>query len=214
MIDQVMIDIETMGTAPGSAIVSIGAVAFDLKTAESSGEKHWNVSLQSSLNVGLTVDQGAIDFWMKQPDKARECLYTPTPIPLLDALSKLRGFITSHKVEGVWANGSNFDLSLLRAAYSAFDTRPPWHYRKERDMRTVTNLARAYGFKRTVVEFTGLIPHNPVHDCLKQIRVLTEVIHWLRCEGPLKSPLVPYDRETDAAGKGQIFLEKFGGENA
>ena len=51
---QVMLDLETMGNGPTSAIIAIGAVAFDMEGITS--HFYRQVSLQSSMDAGLKCD--------------------------------------------------------------------------------------------------------------------------------------------------------------
>lgn len=62
----IMIDLETMGTRPGSAILSIGACSFDPNWLGGSDSDHepgearrtfyQNITLASCLDAGLTID--------------------------------------------------------------------------------------------------------------------------------------------------------------
>lgn len=68
----VMIDIETLGTAPGSVILSIGAVAFVRdRMPEDWREFSSVISVESSKSCGLTTDQSTIDWWKRQDSYAR-----------------------------------------------------------------------------------------------------------------------------------------------
>ena len=70
--NDVMIDIETLGTDPGSVILSIGAVEFDLKTGKTGEEFYQWIDLESSSNKGFSVSAGTIKWWMMQNKKARQ----------------------------------------------------------------------------------------------------------------------------------------------
>lgn len=65
-----MIDLETMGITPGSAIVQIGLCAFCLDD-ETMQSKSIRVSLQDCLDHGLTVDAATILWWFRQDEDAR-----------------------------------------------------------------------------------------------------------------------------------------------
>ena len=80
-----MIDIETMGNKPGSAIVSIGAVMFDPKNWEDPDKKskfYSTINLQSCLDCGLEVDGSMVYWWMQQSEDAREGIQNPEPSPI------------------------------------------------------------------------------------------------------------------------------------
>lgn len=72
-----MIDLETMGTSPGCAIASIGAVIFDPERphdGSTAPEFYAVVDLASCQSVGLTMDAGTVYWWLTQSQKAREAV--------------------------------------------------------------------------------------------------------------------------------------------
>ena len=82
----IMVDLETMGTAPGSAIVSLGAVAFD-PVAGTLGEEFYRViTLGSCQRAGLTIDAGTIGWWLQQSDSARAELVRDDAVALPNVL--------------------------------------------------------------------------------------------------------------------------------
>src|SRR4051812_37876973 len=82
----IMVDLETMGTAPGSAIVSLGAVAFD-PVAGTLGEEFYRVvSLRSCQRAGLSLDPDTIVWWLQQSEAARAQLNRPDAEDLASVL--------------------------------------------------------------------------------------------------------------------------------
>ena len=72
-----MIDLETLGTQPGSIILSIGAVLFDPTKAphECLGEEfYYVIGKPTCLAAGLTFSQDTLDWWKKQSPEARKVL--------------------------------------------------------------------------------------------------------------------------------------------
>ena len=59
-----MVDIETMGIKSNFAIISIGAVEFKIETGETGKEFYRNVTLKSSVELGLNVDADTVMWWM------------------------------------------------------------------------------------------------------------------------------------------------------
>ena len=136
----IMIDIETMGTAPGSAIVSLGAVVFD-PLAGTLGETFYQVtSLDSCLEAGLTTEAGTILWWMQQSDAARAQLTAPDAQPLIPALSDFTSWWQHQGGQFIWGHGANFDEPLLSAAYRAVGAAPPWKFWDARCTRTIFAL--------------------------------------------------------------------------
>jgi DNA polymerase III epsilon subunit-like protein len=65
MYTDIMIDIETLGTEPGSIITSIAAVPFN-RNGEMGKAFYMNIDIQSSIDAGLTINAETLKFWMEQ----------------------------------------------------------------------------------------------------------------------------------------------------
>lgn len=154
----IMVDLETLGTAPGSAILSIGAVYFEpagaaLPPLAEMPERHrfyQTVDLQSAVDHGLTIDAGTVMWWLGQEAGARAALTEQKPLELSHTLRMFNSFVSSlcHPMadEGrggppvIWGHGAAFDPVLLEAAYRACRFEPPWSYKNIRDTRTLFGL--------------------------------------------------------------------------
>jgi exodeoxyribonuclease VIII len=89
-------------------------------------------------------------------------------------LQKLSDFIEmcgGKDIVFVWGNSARFDLGLLHNAYQKCNMPYPWDFRKERCVRTLLALKPQ---AKTVTQNVG-VAHNPVDDCLFQIKYCTEV---------------------------------------
>ncbi len=160
----VMLDLETMGTSPGSVIVSLGAAEFDIEKKEIGKTFYATIDMQSCINVGLHVDAGAVEFWLRQDDAARSALLANTK-PLGEVLHAfVRWFPNKARP---WGNGASFDLALLRAAYEACLYKAPWNYRDEMCFRTLRSLNPGTPWP----EFVG-VKHNALDDAVQQIKFL------------------------------------------
>lgn len=148
----IMLDLETMGTTPGSAIVSIGAVHFDpagpdLPKVEFMDFRHRfyvSVSLASCTAKGLSIDADTVEWWLKQAPEARAALSEAGPVSITAALTMLNSFAQNFcgwddRVI-VWGHGASFDPPLIEAAYRACGITPPWTYKAIRDTRTLIAL--------------------------------------------------------------------------
>lgn len=148
----VMIDLETLGTKPGSVILSIGAVKFDPMAGDLTADElvglsaegrtfYRRVDIESCLVAGMTIDGATIEWWF-HPDRAparKAILDDGRPWFLSQALADLRNFIGD--TEAVWAHGPTFDISMLEGAYQRFSQFAPWNYRAPRCTRTVFEMA-------------------------------------------------------------------------
>jgi hypothetical protein len=137
----VMLDLETLGTANSNVVITaIGAVTFNQQ--EILHRFYTNVSIDSCLSHGLTVDGGAIKFWLLEASpENRKDLFDPQPRGLRDALSAFTTFYQQNDGEWLWSHGSNFDQPVLQAAYQAvYGNFVPWKFRSTRDTRTLFSL--------------------------------------------------------------------------
>ncbi|RPI81264.1 MAG: 3'-5' exoribonuclease, partial [Nitrosopumilales archaeon] len=136
-----MLDLETMGKRSGCAIVSIGAVEFDIVTGETGREFYERIDLQSCLDVGLFVQASTLYWWLQQSDAARLELCKEN-ISIQEALVRYRSFTTYLGDYQIWGNSANFDIGILEAAVFACGyTVVPWYFRNERDVRTLVSFA-------------------------------------------------------------------------
>ncbi|MDM9619112.1 3'-5' exonuclease [Rhizobium sp. S96] len=134
-----MIDIETLGTAPGSVIASIGAVEFDASNGEFGRQLYVIVDIESAQRAGLTMDAATVKWWLQQSDAARANTFA-TGQHINMALIDLQCFIENAEPTRIWAHSPSFDLVQLDAAYRKTDLRIPWTFRQHRDTRTLFDL--------------------------------------------------------------------------
>lgn len=84
--NNLMIDLETMGNKPNAPIVSIGAVFFEPETGEIGPELYTAVDLKSEVALGAAPDADTILWWLTQSSEARAAI-TGDALPIRDALS-------------------------------------------------------------------------------------------------------------------------------
>lgn len=157
-----MLDLETWGTKPGSALRSIGAVMFELDGRV--GRKYYaNIDLISQN--GLTTDQWTIDWWTRQDSEA-QALLNHAQRSLETAVSEFhKGFVEEGAVY-LWGNGANFDPVLWEAACTSIGKAVPWKFYNVRCCRT---WCAAHNFNPKSVPFDG-VKHYAIDDCLHQIK--------------------------------------------
>lgn len=135
----VMLDIETMGTAPGCAVLSIGAVCFG---AIGCGASFYEpICLPSCSAVGLTISAESVNWWMTQSDAARRAAIQPDARSLTDVLTSFSEWFTAHSGEKVWCHGASFHIPILSEAFRACELDLPWKCCNVRDTRTLYDLA-------------------------------------------------------------------------
>jgi hypothetical protein len=176
--NDLMIDLETMGTGPNAAIVAIGAVLIDLDAGTLCDTPFYSpVRLEDSVSHGLTMDAGTVMWWLRQSDAARAAISSSEASPpggsLQWALNTLRWYIEKYsdpKSVRVWGNGASFDCVILANAYRAIGKQPPWRYYNERCYRTVKALHPDVPMEREGTH------HQALHDAMSQARHLVAML--------------------------------------
>ncbi|MCG7567090.1 3'-5' exoribonuclease [Pseudoalteromonas sp. CnMc7-15] len=176
--NNVMLDLETMGNGSKAAIVSIGACFFEPTTGEIGAQFHTIVNLKSSAYYG-EMDAGTVLWWMEQSDDARKVLLDDMAVSLKDALGEFDEWISqieNFKERVVWGNGCTFDNVILGNAYKACRMRQPWPYFGDRDVRTLVDLGRTlHGFDpKNDMPFVGT-RHNAMDDAVHQARYVSAI---------------------------------------
>lgn len=163
---KLMIDLETLGTKPNSAILSIGAVAFD-KTGLKD-EFYCNIDLKDSIANGFDIDTDTVYWWLSQ-DKQAGSVLSKDKTAVATAMFRLCDFIKENQPSEVWANSPSFDLVMLKNALQKMNMDYPYPFWIERDFRTflsLTNALRVY----------PAVAHNALEDAKSQAQT---VINWL-----------------------------------
>lgn len=182
---KVMIDLETMSTRSNAAVLSIGAVAFDVESGQIGPEFCRNVDLDSSIKAGLVVDADTMRWWLQQNEQARAALFTSTS-PLPRVLMALEDFLRQFPDAEIWCNGGSFDFPILKNAFGAVSITAPWHFRNERDMRTIVAIAKDLtGYQKP--EHKG-IAHSALDDAKHQAQIVIECYQRLSALQQPKAP--------------------------
>lgn len=171
--DNVMIDLETLGTKPGSVIVSIGAVAFNLGEPQDEYPTFYEVfSLSDTVRYNFSLDLDTMIWWMKQTNEARKVFHVPGRV-IADVLTEFNRFVATasgHRGDvKVWGNGADFDNVLLAGYYRELGIPAPWKYHNNRCFRTVRRVLALPDVAREGTH------HNALDDALYQVKVLQQV---------------------------------------
>lgn len=174
-----MIDLETMGNKPDSAIVAIAAVPFDMVSGVTDDALFYEViDLRSSEKYGGSINADTVLWWLGQSENAQgEITNSKKLIDLPVALSQLYSFVSEFCEERVrvWGNGSNFDNVILRTAYENCAITPFWKHWNDRDVRTIVELGRNAGIDpKNDFPFVGEA-HNALDDALHQVNYVVAI---------------------------------------
>jgi len=175
MSQQVMVDLETLGTDPGAAIVAIGAVRFDVDGGLGT-EFGVSVSVEDCQSEGLHIDAGTLEWWLGQSADARAQLEGGCSLDR--ALRDLDSFVRETNPDAVWANSPAFDCEILRAAHDAVGRDCPWAYYQERDYRTLRETLDCWPDR----EQSGTA-HDAVADARYQAECLVAALRRLDGDG-------------------------------
>lgn len=163
----VMLDLETMGTAPMAPIIAIGAVLFDAKAGTLGESFYTAVNLESAVQAGAVLDPATVLWWLRQSDEARAAVTRDDALHLSAALLMFCQWIDKHSDAStvrMWGNGASFDNTILAQAYRMAQLAAPWRYYNDRCYRTLKALHPDVPVERTGTH------HHALHDAQTQAR--------------------------------------------
>lgn len=137
-----MIDVECAGLPPTGALLSIGAVFFDIATRTKGRTFLRTVHLATSVRDGGTIDPSTFVWWLGQSEEARNGVRFGGQ-DVRKVLQDFADWIAEtcrHEDVRPWGNSNAFDLTIVGGAYDRAGMKKPWYWTNERDFRTVRNL--------------------------------------------------------------------------
>lgn len=175
MPQHLMLDLETLGTAKGSIILSIGAVKFDPMGDGVDDSFEVFIDPVNSEAFGFEMSASTVWWWM-QPERAdaREQLvkHKDNWVDVGSALDLFRDWFGFDSMP-VWGNSAAFDNELLKAYFDRANMDVPWKFWDDRCYRTVKNLAKGVELQRTGTY------HSAVDDAYSQATHLQAIVKHL-----------------------------------
>ena len=172
--NHVMVDIETLDTISTASILSIAAIKFNPNTGEIGEKFQRYVSLQSCLDLGLTINENTLSWWAVDNSDTFKTTLVSKRYPLAKVLVELSSFLKDTTY--LWGNSAKFDLGILENAYITLALDRPWNPFNERDVRTA--VAFSPGTKKDT-PFKGT-RHDSLDDCRHQIKYLHKILKTLK----------------------------------
>ena len=177
----IMLDLETLSSAPDAAIIAIGACAFGSDLPKGLPRPTFVIYVQpeSAQHAGGRVDAATVKWWCRQSDDARRAWTDADARPIAEALRVFSWWCSQASLGRpvrMWGNGASFDNIVLRGAYERCGIEPPWKWPNDRCYRTLKNLCRNVEIARIGSH------HNALDDALSQ------AIHAERIFATLFSP--------------------------
>lgn len=177
----VMVDLETLDSAPTAAIVSIGAVVMDLDKFTLGEEFYSVVDPASSQGLGLTIGADTVRWWLQQSPEALAMFRSvaqkvdtlPVSLQRFTCWARENEFLKEDLA--IWGNGATFDNVILRNAYKACGLKAPWSYRHDFCYRTMYR-----NFPSSEKYVKEGVAHNALDDARSQARALVEIMSRLK----------------------------------
>lgn len=168
--NNIMVDIETIGTTPGCIILSIGAVAFDQLKNEIGSSFYKVINRRSCQNLGLFPNPQTLVWWNEQSTEANSILKESLLVSqntnsihnvMLDFSNYVNMYNKTNSVK-LWGNGADFDNAILSYTFHRLGIDVPWKFKNNRCFRTLKSL-----FPNVKIERHGLF-HNALDDAITQ----------------------------------------------
>lgn len=190
----VMLDLESMGVGNNPALIQIAAVAFDINTGKCGKTFDMKIDLKSSMDAGLSISAGTINFWLTNEgvtQAARDVVMSETGNhckggnTLGYVLSKFYKWIKDNNIKYVHGNGTASDNVWVRSAYDAVNQECPFTFRDDICFRALRTLAERSGWEDDVVR-EGVY-HDGLDDARHQVKVLFSILTYLQLTGTIDS---------------------------
>lgn len=175
----VMLDLETWGARPGSALRSIGAVTFDVRLTDIGETFYRNIDKQSCLAAGLTIDPDTAAWWDRQSPESLATLEDDQRA-LSETVDDFHEWFSRVGAQFIWSQGGNFDEPLWAAASRAVEKTVPWKYWDARCTRTIYDAA---GFNFRLLARYG-VHHNALDDAIHQARCVQHAMALIHTQLP------------------------------
>lgn len=173
--NNLMIDLETLGTRPGCVFFEIGAVFFDFKSKQIGETFHQLININQMKDEGFTIEADTLKWWEKQSDEAQTNLRSAllaTTMDIRNVLDNFEIWLETHsdiKKLKVWGNGADFDNPILIECYKKLGRNQPWGNYNNRCYRSLKSLKPTIKIKREGTH------HNALDDAISQAKHAIEI---------------------------------------
>lgn len=131
-----MLDIETLGTAPDAVVVQIGVVVGDTDTGAVLRKVGWCINTDEQRNRRMDYD--TLCWWMLQADDVRKRVFDmKNAITPVRACAEIECLLAEFQPAEIWAGPAMFDLPILTHMFGY----KPWAFWKERCLLTLRKFA-------------------------------------------------------------------------
>ncbi|OQS39733.1 hypothetical protein B0T40_03085 [Chromobacterium haemolyticum] len=179
---QIIIDNETLDTAPSAVLLTIGAVAVEIEDGKATVLSKWYRRLQwdtCNRQSGRTVSQSTVDWWLEQSDEAFSEAFEDDGqrLPIWLAMHSLQAWLQLNPYP-IWGNGSDFDNAQLQHAFTQHGLR--WPFWRNRCLRSQRGLVLDLYPDTKLPDFPAdKIKHHALHDAEHEAEALAVLLHTL-----------------------------------
>ena len=182
-LSHMMLDIETLGLSTDTTVIAIGVVLFNPETGQIGPSRCY---LPPINGQGGTIDFDTVRFWLNK----NPALFTKymngspeagTPKDWDGISEDIAALLSAHEVDTIWANGIDFDLPILSAAFDRNANSNPLDklgYRQRRDMRQWKFAAQHNGWVCPECP-EDMEAHDALQDAMWQCRVVCSLWAYL-----------------------------------
>lgn len=181
----IMIDLETMGTTPDSAIATIGMAQFDVKTGIVENTLYRVIDLNTSVPYGFKIQPSTLYWWLEQSEEARNALVQDHNRESIEqAMLSVESFIKGCGNPGhirLWGNGPTFDNTMIRYTFETVMGKGfPIPFWNDRCVRTIKGFYPHNLWRQWVIDNPrrGTF-HNALDDAKYQIKYTTFILSEL-----------------------------------
>lgn len=137
----VMLDLETLGTAPTSIVLSVGAVC----DADPSRTFQMYLEMEPQLDYGATLSTSTLSWWLGQDEAARNDQIDAARVRVHPAVAFRALADWMHQFGDparllLWGNGAGFDVPIVSFHMDCNGIEKPWKFWNERCYRTLKSM--------------------------------------------------------------------------
>lgn len=195
-ITHIIIDFETLGINPDSAVLSFACVPFTFEEPKTFAEYvesgfYVKFDIPHQMKLGRKIDQNTVNWWKKQGADAKKILFpSDYDYLLLDGMNSFIRFVRSSgynkKKSYAWSRGQDFDFPILESILEQVNLDSPFNNWKYRDIRTYIDVLSGsddgqYTLKTGTPE--GFVKHDCLHDCAYDACKMVEIYQELLANG-------------------------------
>ena len=169
--NDLMIDIETMGTGHNAVMIQLGAVWFDRKTGELGKSFCRSISEADACRLGFKTDPQTKKWWSFQnQDVLKDIQDNEEPVEVV--LKDFVEFLGDTKGVQIWSHAT-FDFVIVNNYLKTLKLKPMF-YRAARDIRTLVDLA---DIDLTAYNWEDGKTHNALDDCRFQVKYCVDALN-------------------------------------